>query len=86
MGIPAIVTDINGCNEIILDSLNGVIIPTKCVESILFKMELLYKDVQFYNSLKINARNVIMSKFEQTFFWQQLLFEYEFQENRLNAT
>jgi glycosyltransferase involved in cell wall biosynthesis len=86
MGIPAIVTNINGSNEIIEDSLNGVIIPVKNINSILLNMELLYRDKNFFINLKNNSRNVIISKFEQDIFWKELLAEYEFQENSFNLT
>jgi len=32
MGIPSIVTDINGCNEIIENNVNGIIIPVKMLK------------------------------------------------------
>jgi len=76
MELPCIVTDINGCNEIIEDGVNGLIIPPKNKEQLLAKMQLLLEDSVLRNQLKQNARNMITSRYEQKMVWKALLEEY----------
>lgn len=77
MGLPSIVTDINGCNEIITDGINGLVIPPKDVPTLLKAMELLVSDLSFYNALKAQSRNRIVSFFEQKIVWEALLNRYQ---------
>lgn len=77
MGLPAIVTNINGCNEIIKDGQNGIIIPVKnsdAIEKAFFK---LMKDKQLFKFLQSNARPMITSRFEQKEIWKLLRAEYQ---------
>ena len=77
MGLPAIVTDINGCNEIVLPDLNGVIIPSKDEQA-------LYESIKYFAShqeegerMAANARPLIASRYEQRIVWNALLDEYK---------
>ena len=65
MNIPAITTDINGCNEIIKDSINGVLIRPKNFVDLYNSMEKIHKDKEFYESLKGNCRNSVL-KFDSS--------------------
>ncbi|MDR1882734.1 MAG: glycosyltransferase family 4 protein [Prevotella sp.] len=82
MGLPSIVTDINGCNEIIEDGVNGLIIPSKNREALEEKMELLLTDKELLAKLRDNARDKIISRYEQYMVWEALLSEYKSLENR----
>lgn len=77
MELPAIVTDINGCNEIIENGKNGIIIPVKNSLKIQEAMQTLMENKELYSQLKSNARSEITSRFEQEFVWQKILEEYE---------
>jgi len=77
MGLPSIVSDINGCNEIIVEGENGLIIPPKNVEKLKEKMLTLAKDKNLYAKLKGNSRRMIESRYEQSVVWNALLEEYE---------
>ena len=77
MGLPSIVSDINGCNEIIVEGENGLIIPSKNVEKLKEKMLTLAKDKNLYAKLKENSRRMIESRYEQSVVWNALLEEYE---------
>lgn len=77
MGLPAIVTDINGCNEIIVDGKNGLIIPSKDEKALLDAMITIVDDEELYSRLKQNARPMIESKYEQSMVWEALLEEYK---------
>lgn len=77
MGLPCIVSDINGCNEIIIEGENGTIIPVKNSNAIYVKMKKMALDIVFRTHLKKNARTMIKSRYEQKVFWEALLYEYK---------
>ena len=77
MGLPSIVSDINGCNEIIIEGENGLIIPSKNVEKLKEKMLTLAKDKNLYIKLKENSHRMIENRYEQSVVWKALLEEYE---------
>lgn len=77
MNLPCIVTDINGSNEIIVDGINGVIIPTKNSVALFEAMDKLKNEHAFKEKLQKNTREMIVSRFEQKFVWESLLEEYK---------
>jgi glycosyltransferase involved in cell wall biosynthesis len=77
MGLPSIVSNINGCNEIIKDGVNGLLIPPKDIMALQNAMINLIEDKKVYNNLKNNARQMITSSFEQKLVWETLLLEYQ---------
>jgi glycosyltransferase involved in cell wall biosynthesis len=74
--LPSIVTDINGCNEIIEDGKNGLIIPVKNVKALKQAMEMLLTNSTLYLTLQANARQMIVDRYEQKYLWELLLKEY----------
>ena len=77
MGLPSIVTDINGCNEIIQEGINGTIIPVKNSAAIFEKMQKIMSDKDWKKVQQKNARHLIVSKFEQQVIWESILEEYK---------
>jgi len=77
LGLPAIASNINGCNEIIKHNYNGLIIPIKDVQEIFNAMKLFVDDRLLLNRLKINTRPSITDNYEQEFIWGELLKEYK---------
>jgi glycosyltransferase involved in cell wall biosynthesis len=77
MGLPSIVTDINGCNEIIEPRKNGIIIPVKDKKAIFDAMFSMLSDTDLRNTCCANARNLINSRFQQDKIWQALETEYK---------
>lgn len=77
MGLPSIVTDINGCNEIIVEGENGTIIPLKNVATLVDAMQKMIYDTSYYHHLRQNARPMIQSRYEQRVVWEALLEEYK---------
>ncbi|KKO91172.1 glycosyl transferase family 1 [Sphingobacterium sp. Ag1] len=77
MELPAIVSDINGCNEIIIEGKNGTIIPVKNVDAVKDAMEMMITDKEFYLQMKGNARRMITERYEQQVVWDALLTEYK---------
>lgn len=76
MGIPAIVSDINGCNEIVQDAYNGVFVRPKNADELRAKLLELYYNVDFYNTMRANARVSVIDKFQRGKFWNATLQEY----------
>jgi glycosyltransferase involved in cell wall biosynthesis len=77
MGLPSIVTNINGCNEIITEGVNGTIIPVKDAEAIYIAMKKMVNEVDFRSHLQYNARKIIVSRYEQKVVWEAILAEYK---------
>lgn len=73
MGLPCIVTDINGSREIIVDGKNGVIIPSKDVMALYDSMEHMMLDKKRREYLASNARDMIAKRYEQSFVTKCLL-------------
>ena len=81
MGLPSIVTDINGCNEIIQTDYNGIVVPSKDIESLKRAMSRIFKDKELYLKCSAKSRSVIVNNYEQKLFWKALLNEYESNKN-----
>ncbi|WP_432411012.1 glycosyltransferase family 4 protein [Rasiella sp. SM2506] len=77
MGLPAIVTDINGCNEIITNGENGLLVSAKETTSLSKSMHRVLTDQKLFETMKINARSIITKRYERKEIWQLLLEEYE---------
>lgn len=83
MGLPSIVTNINGCNEIIQDHHNGLIIPVKDAVALEKAMRQLQGDELLYQSLQHEVRKKIVDHYEQKVVWQAILEEYRKAEHHV---
>lgn len=72
MGLPSIVTDINGSREIIHNGENGLIVPSKNVDALYEAMKHLAETPEEIMTMAANARPMIASRFEQIFVRQCL--------------
>lgn len=77
MELPSIVSDINGCNEIIQHEVNGLIISPKNTEQLYQAMRRLMLDDALRMRLKNAARPIVEEKFRQEIVWEALRDEYE---------
>lgn len=77
MGLPSIVTDINGAREIVVEGENGTIIPPKDPDELYAAMERMLTDENWRTTLAGKARQMIMDRFEQGFVQRCLLEYYE---------
>lgn len=77
MDLPSIVTDINGCNEIIVDRENGVIIPPKDEDTLYCAMKYFVEHPEDVDRMAANARPMIQARYEQKILWDALLKEYD---------
>ena len=72
MGLPSIVTDINGSSEIITEGVNGFIIPSQNEEALYKAMEKLL-DTEERRKLAQQARPQIANRYERKALWKELL-------------
>ena len=72
MGIPSIVTDINGCNEIILHGKNGVITPSRNEEALFKAMAEFILNKEKRAKMASNSRQMIADRFDQKLVWSEL--------------
>ncbi len=77
MQLPMIVTDINGCNEIVQDEINGLVIPVKNIEALQLAMEKFITDENFRNKCAAASREIIVKKYNRELIWNELLNEYK---------
>ena len=76
MELPCIVTDINGCNEIIEDNKNGLLVEPKNKDALYYAMNKIIENKELPTQLSLNNRNDIINKYDRTIFHQYLLEEY----------
>lgn len=75
LGLPQIVTNINGCNEIIIEGENGTIIPVGDESALHEKMMwMINNDL---TEMRKKAREMITSRYERKDMWKALLAEYQ---------
>jgi len=75
MGLPSIVTDINGSREIIVENENGYIIPPRDADALLKAMQRMVRENRRHAYMASHARNMIRCRFEQGFV-RQCLFDF----------
>lgn len=67
LGLPSVVTDINGSREIITEGQNGMIVPPRDAESLYRAMEQMMTDDNLRTAMASKARQMIADRFEQGF-------------------
>lgn len=77
MELPSIVTDISGCNEIIINKENGLIIPVKDKDALKDAMKMFLLNKEFYYNLKKNSRPMIVERYNQSLVWETIVNEYK---------
>ena len=83
MMLPAIVTDINGCNEIVINNHNGIVIPVKDRKALYLAMVKVIKEKEVtLKNFSKNSRNMI-KKYNRKVVWEALLLEYKTLEKKV---
>lgn len=77
LGLPNIVTDINGAREIVINEENGLVVPSKDAKALYNAMERILTDDDLREKIKKNARPMIASRFERGFVRKCLYDFYE---------
>lgn len=67
MGLPSIVTDINGSREIIIEGKNGTIIPPRDSNALYKAMKQFVENPTMLKKMAANARPLVASRFEQSY-------------------
>ena len=77
MGLPLILSDINGCNELIINNKSGLLIPPKDSPAIFDAMQQIYSSAALRLSLAQAGQQLVRDKYSQTVVWSQIKAEYE---------
>lgn len=85
MGLYSIVSDINGCNEIIEEGINGTIIPPKDHTALYIAMKHVLGNKDRLSNEKVTYRKLIQERYERAFIWNEILKEYKELEKQPNV-
>lgn len=77
MGLPSIVTNVNGCNEIITEGFNGTIIPVKNKDAIVAAMLDFKANGKISEVKKLEIREHVSSNYSQQLVWSAVKEEYD---------
>ena len=77
MGLPSIVTDVNGSNEIVVPDITGTIIPVKDVLALALAMQQFIESVQLSDQQKQGIRTHIETNYRQAIVWKAIQEEYD---------
>ncbi len=77
MGLPTIATNICGCNEIVVDSVTGLLVEPRNEEALYKAMKLLSESPALRKQMGLNARIYIAEKFSHHNVWNALLQFYQ---------
>lgn len=72
MGLPCIVTDINGSNEIVHDRVNGLIIPPRDKDALWKAMKIMVTDETIRREMGDRARNIIVNRYDRHLIWDEI--------------
>ena len=75
LGLPCIVTDVNGSREIIIPGENGLIVPSKDSTALYDAMERMLVDKESTENMASKARGLVASRFDSHYV-QQCLYDY----------
>lgn len=77
MQLNCIVSDINGCNEIIKDGENGWIVLSRNIEQLQNRMEWCVQNKEQSKKMGLESRVIMQKNYERQFVWNEILKEYQ---------
>ncbi len=77
LGVPCIVSNINGCNEIVKHDVTGLVVPPKNVMALVGAMKMMAKDEERRIQFATAAGKFVAANFKREFVWEELRKEYE---------
>ncbi|WP_419770617.1 MAG: glycosyltransferase family 4 protein [Candidatus Marinarcus sp.] len=83
-GIPLLATNINGCNEVIINGKNGSLVNKKDEDSLYKAIEKFLVDKEYYHFIKNNVRKSIIDRYSQEYFYNELYKEFLMIEKNQN--
>lgn len=85
MNVPSIVSNINGCNEIIQDGRNGLVVEPKSVDGLYSAMKRVVADRGLLSDLAARSRDSVVEKYDREKFHKIVLAEYQDLFDRLTG-
>ncbi|TDX00047.1 glycosyltransferase family 4 protein [Dinghuibacter silviterrae] len=85
LGLPSIVSDINGCNEIVEEGINGLVVPAKDTNALRRALERMIDEPGLRDRCAKNARDRITGRYGREVVWDALHREYQEQKRRAHA-
>jgi glycosyltransferase involved in cell wall biosynthesis len=76
MECPMILSDINGCNEIVENNVNGMLVPAKNPDSLADAMLFIRDNPDLRKSFADNSLAIIKKKYSNSAIWRLLESEY----------
>jgi glycosyltransferase involved in cell wall biosynthesis len=86
MDVPVIASDINGCNEIIIDGENGFLVTPKNERMLQEAIDRLLDDETLRDRFAKSARKSVVERYERTFVQGEILKEYKRLLSNLNLS
>jgi len=83
---PCIATDINGCNEIIMDGKTGFLVPPKDTKALIDVMKKIISNKEWSKQAGREARQFIAQHFDQQYVWNEILKEYRYHLDRVSKS
>ena len=77
VNIPSIVSNINGCNEIIQDGINGLVVEPKSANDLYYAMKKLESTRGLLSDLAAKSRDSVVEKYDREKFQKIILAEYQ---------
>ena len=77
VNIPSIVSNINGCNEIIQDGSNGLVVEPKSANDLYYAMKKLESNRGLLSDLAAKSRDSVVEKYDREKFQKIILAEYQ---------
>lgn len=65
MGVPSVATDITGCNEIVIDGVNGLLVKPRSSDAIVEAVENLFSNRNLLDSMRKKCRKTIVARYER---------------------
>lgn len=75
-GLPVIATDINGCNEVVVDGVNGILVPVRDVKALSAAMSQLC-DARRREDMGSRSREPVVANFEHVAFCNEIALRYQ---------
>ncbi len=69
MGLPVVVTDVNGADEVITEGYNGLIVPRRDADALYKAMSRMHSEPEERRAMAAVARGVIVEKFDRHDIW-----------------
>jgi len=65
MNLPQIATNINGCNEIVIPQVSGILVPPKDIHALFTAMKQMSEDYEFRKKIILSSRSTIVNRYSR---------------------